>query len=80
MNGKRYFNDINMKYAYINYFQSCIIIFLQNHHALQYASSNAAPVFEIRPEKIGVLFLKPFPHYRLHLFITPEALALQVFL
>jgi len=30
MNGKRYFNEIKNKYAYINYFQSCIIIFLQN--------------------------------------------------
>jgi len=31
-------------------------------------------------KKIGVLFLKPFPHCRLHFFITAEALALQVFL
>jgi len=52
MNGKRNFNEINKKkYAYINYFQSCIIIFLQNHHALQYTSANAALVFEIRPLK-----------------------------
>ena len=36
-----------MKYAYINYFQNCIIIFLQNQHALQYTSANAALVFEI---------------------------------
>jgi len=36
------------KYAYISYFQSCIIIFGQNHHALQYTSANPAPVFEIR--------------------------------
>ena len=50
MNGKRYFNEINKKkYAYINCFQSCIIIFLQNHQALQYTSTNAALVFEIRP-------------------------------
>jgi len=46
MNGKRYFNEIKKKkYAYINYFQGCIIIFLQNHHALQYTSANAALVF-----------------------------------
>jgi hypothetical protein len=46
MNGKRYFNEIKKKkYAYIIYFQSCIIIFLQNHHALQYTSTNAALVF-----------------------------------
>jgi len=32
MNGKRYFNEIKKKYANINYFQSCIIILLQNHH------------------------------------------------
>ena len=44
MNGKRYFNEIK-KYAYINYFQSCTTIFLQNHHALQYTSANAALVF-----------------------------------
>jgi len=32
MKGKRYFNKIKKKkYAYINYFQSSIIIFLQNH-------------------------------------------------
>jgi len=37
------------KNAYINYFQSCIIIFLQNHHALQYTSANAALVIEICP-------------------------------
>jgi hypothetical protein len=51
MNGKRYFNGIykKKKYAYINYFQSRIIIFLQNHHALQFTSANAAQVFEIRP-------------------------------
>jgi hypothetical protein len=36
------------KYVYINYFKSCIIIFLQNHHALQYTSANATLVFEIR--------------------------------
>jgi len=70
------------KYAYINYFQSFIIISLQNHHctALQYTSANAALDFEIRPYTNGVLFLKPFPHCRLHLFITAEALALQVVL
>ena len=33
------------KYAFINYFQNCIIIFLQNHHALQYNSANVALVF-----------------------------------
>jgi hypothetical protein len=33
------------------HFQSCIIIFLQNHHALQCTSANAAPVFETRPYK-----------------------------
>jgi len=49
MIGKRYFNEIKKKYAHINYFQSCINIFLQNHHALQYTSANAALVFEIRP-------------------------------
>jgi len=49
MNGKRYFNEIKKKYAYINYFQSSMIIFLQNHQALQYTSANAALVFEIRP-------------------------------
>jgi len=48
MNGKRYFNG-KKKYAYINYFQSCMIIFVQNHHALQYPSANAALVFEIHP-------------------------------
>ena len=37
------------KNAYINYFQSCIIIFLQNHHTLQYTSANAVLDFEIRP-------------------------------
>ena len=36
-------------YAYINYFQSPKIIFLQNHHSFQYTSANAALVFEIRP-------------------------------
>jgi len=50
---KRYFNEIKKKYAYINYFQSCIITFPQNHHALQYISANAAPVFEIHPLKIS---------------------------
>jgi hypothetical protein len=49
MNGKRYFNETKKKYAYINYFQSGIIIFLQNHHTLQYTSAIAALVFEIRP-------------------------------
>jgi len=51
MNGKRYFNEIKKKkkYAYINYFQSCMIIFLQNHHALQYTSANDALLFKIRP-------------------------------
>ena len=54
LNRKRTGKDILMKYnkkeiACINYFQSCIIIFLQNHHALQYTSANAALVFEIRP-------------------------------
>ena len=33
------------KYADINYFQNCIIIFLQNRNALQYTSTNAALVF-----------------------------------
>ena len=33
----------------MNYFQSCIIIYLQNHHALQYISAKAALVFEICP-------------------------------
>jgi len=80
MNGKRYFNEIKKKYAYINYFQSCIIIFLQNHQALQYTSNNAALVLKSILKKIGVLFLKPFPHSRLHLFIKAEALVLQVFL
>ena len=37
------------KYTYINYFQSCIIFFLHNQHALQYTSTNAALVFEICP-------------------------------
>ena len=37
------------KYAYINYFQNCVIIFLQNYLALQYTSAIAALVFEIRP-------------------------------
>jgi len=45
MNGKGYFNEIKKKYAYINYFQSCIIIFLQNHQALQYTPAYAALVF-----------------------------------
>jgi len=49
MNGKRYFNEIEKKYAYINYFKSCLIIFLQNHHALQYTSAKAALVIETRP-------------------------------
>jgi hypothetical protein len=48
MNGKIDFNEIKKKYAYINYFQGRIIIFLQNHHAPQYTSANAALVFEIR--------------------------------
>jgi len=48
MKGKRYFNEKKKNYAYINYFQSCIIIFLQNHHALQYTSANAALLFETR--------------------------------
>jgi len=69
MNGKRYFNEIKKKYAYINYFQSCIIIFLQNHHALQYTSANAALGFEIRPlknwyfvfETISSLHTSPYP-------------------
>ena len=47
MNGKRCFNGIKKKCGYINYFKSCIIIFLQNHHALQYTSANAALVFQI---------------------------------
>ena len=38
-----------MKYAYINYFQSYVIIFLQNHQELQYTFANAALVFEVRP-------------------------------
>jgi len=41
--------QLKKKYACINYFQSCINIFLQNHQALQYISANAALVFEIRP-------------------------------
>jgi len=45
-----------MNYAYVSYFQSCIIIFLQNHHALQYTSANAALVSEIHP--LRVLSLK----------------------
>jgi len=80
MNGKRYFNETKKKYAYINYFQSGIIIFLQNHQALQYIPAYAALVFEIRPLKIVVLFLKTFPHCRFNLLITAETLALQVFL
>jgi len=36
------------KYGYINYFQSCVIIFLHNHQALQYTSANADLVYEIR--------------------------------
>jgi hypothetical protein len=55
------------------------IHFLQNHHPLQYTPSNAALGFEIRL-KNGVLFLKSFPHCTVQLFITAEALALQVFL
>jgi len=52
MNGKRHFNEIKInKYAYISYFETCVIIFLQNHHALQYTSPNASLVFEIRPLK-----------------------------
>jgi len=51
MNKKRYFNEIKKKkkYAYLNYFQSCIIIFPQNHDALKCTPANAAPVFEVRP-------------------------------
>jgi len=48
MNGKRYFNEIKKEIC-LHYFQSSIIIFLQNHHALQYTSTNAALAFEIRP-------------------------------
>jgi len=50
MKGKRHFNEIKKKYAYINYFQSFIITFLQNHYTLQYTSANAAlDFFKIRP-------------------------------
>ena len=46
MNGKRYFKEIKEnKCPYINHFQSCIIIFLQNQHAYQYNSPSAALVF-----------------------------------
>ena len=70
MNGKRYFNEIKKKYAYINYFQSCVIIFLQNSHALQYTSAKATLVFKIL-YKIGVLSYEtisslqtsPYPPY-----------------
>ena len=34
----------------------------------------------LKVKQIGVLFLKPFPHCKLHLFITAKALAIQVFL
>jgi len=47
--GKDILMKLKKKYAYDNYFQNYIIIFLQNHHALQYTSANAALVFEIRP-------------------------------
>jgi len=66
---KRYFNEIKKKYTYINYFQNCVIIFLQNHHALQYTSANDALVFVIRPLKnwcfvfktISSLQTSPYP-------------------
>jgi hypothetical protein len=65
----------------ITYFQTCIIIFLQNYLALQFTSINAALVIlNLVLKKIGVLLLKSFPHYRLHTLITAGALALQVFL
>ena len=39
------------KYAYINYFQSCTVVLLQNHEALQYTSANAALDFNpLAPE------------------------------
>ena len=37
-----------MEYDYINYFQSSIIIVLQNQNALQYNSAKAALIFGIR--------------------------------
>ena len=59
-----YFNEIKKKYTYVNYFQSWTIIILKNHHAFQYTSANAALVFLNMSLKIGVLFLKAFPHCR----------------
>ena len=61
--------QLKKKYACINYFQSCINIFLQNHQALQYISANAALVFEIRSsnnwcfifETISSLHTSPYP-------------------
>ena len=54
--GKKIFlwNKIKNKYAYINYFQSFIIIFLQNRHALQYTSANTAQRFETNNFQIQI--------------------------
>jgi len=67
MNGKRYFNEIKKEICPHQLFSKLHNYFPTNspRTAFQYTSANAAPVFEIRPLKNGVLFLKPFPHCRL---------------
>jgi len=67
MNEKIYFNEIK-KYAYINYFQSRIIIFLQNHQHFNTLPPTLHSFFKSVLKKICILFLNPFPHCRLHLF------------
>lgn len=64
-----------MKYAYIIYFQSCIVVILQNHYTHQHASTITVLVL-----KFKVLLVRPLLLCKLHLFITAKVLALQAFL
>jgi len=66
MNGKRYFNEIKKRPHQL--FSKLHDYFSTKSPHTQYTFANAALVFEVCPlKKIGFLFLKPFPHLRLHL-------------
>jgi len=80
MNRKSYFNEIEKEICLRQLFSKLHNYFSVKSprtsiHFRQHCTSFLNPFL-----KNGVLFLKPFPHCRLHLFITAEALALQVFL
>jgi len=78
MNGKRYFTEIKKRNIYTSIiFKAAYLFFYKITTHFNTLPPALHYIFKSVLIKTGVLFLKPFHHCRLHLFITAEALALQ---